>query len=87
MKYTVLLLAILLSGCTTTVPVSVKFPEAPAVLLESCKDLQPLKEDSKLSDVAKIVTLNYSSYYECATKHEGFIEWYKKQKQIFEGIK
>lgn len=85
MKYVVLLL--LLTGCSTTVPVTVKFPEAPQVLLESCKQLQQLSDEAKLSDVAKSVTINYTSYYECATKHEGFIEWYNKQKQLFEGIK
>lgn len=85
MKYIIPLL-ILLSGCTT-VPVTMKFPEAPEILLEPCKQLEQLPNDAKLSDVARSVTLNYSSYYECTTKHEGFIEWYRKQKQIFEGIK
>jgi hypothetical protein len=82
MKYLILLL--LLTGCSTVVPVSVKFPEAPQILLEECQPLEQLGEEAKLSDVAKSVALNYSLYYECATKHEGFIEWYKKQKQIFE---
>lgn len=86
MKYVFILMISLLTGCTT-VPVVMKFPEAPSVLLEPCKLLEQLPNDAKLSDVAKSVTLNYSSYYECTTKHEGFIEWYKKQKQIFEGIK
>jgi hypothetical protein len=81
------MILLLLTGCSTTVPVKVKFPEAPSVLLEPCKPLEQLSNDAKLSDVARSVTLNYSSYYECTTKHEGFVEWYKKQKQIFEGIK
>lgn len=86
MKYSLLFL-LLLSGCSTVVPITAKFPEAPTVLLESCKQLQTLNNDSKLSDVAKSVTFNYTLYYECATKHESFVEWYHKQKQIFEGIK
>lgn len=85
MKY--LIIALLLTGCSTTVPVTVKFPEAPAILLEPCSSLQELNNESKLSDVAKSITLNYSLYYDCTTKHEGFVEWYKKQKQIFEGMK
>lgn len=84
MKY--LLIAILLSGCSA-VPVSQKFPEAPAQLLEKCQELKRLDDDAKLSDVAKTVTINYSSYYECAAKHDAFIEWYYVQKKIFESLK
>jgi hypothetical protein len=37
--------------------------------------------------VAKIVSSNYSSYYECAVKIDAWIEWYNVQKTIYEGIK
>jgi hypothetical protein len=85
MKY--LLLVLLLTGCSTTVPVTAKFPEAPKYSLQACPQLQLLKEGSKLSDVATTVTINYSTYYECAVKTDAWIEWYQIQKQIFEGIK
>ena len=85
MKY--LLLALLLSGCSTTVPVIAKFPEVPDRLLQKCPQLEMLKDESKLSDVAKTVTINYSTYYECAVKNDAFIEWYQIQKHIFEGMK
>ena len=85
MKY--LLLVLLLTGCSTTVPVTAKFPEAPKYSLQTCPQLQLLKEGSKLSDVATTVTINYSTYYECAVKTDAWIEWYQIQKQIFEGIK
>jgi hypothetical protein len=85
MKY--LLLILLLTGCSTTVPVTAKFPEAPKYSLQACPQLQLLKEGSKLSDVATTVTINYSTYYECAVKTDAWIEWYQIQKQIFEGIK
>ena len=75
----------MLAGCsTTTVPVKAKFPDIPNKLLEPCPQLQQLKEDAKLSDVSKTVTVNYTTYYECATKHDGIIEWYKVQRIIFE---
>jgi len=85
MKY--LLLVLLLTGCSTTVPVTAKFPEASKYSLQACPQLQLLKEGSKLSDVATTVTINYSTYYECAVKTDAWIEWYQIQKQIFEGIK
>jgi hypothetical protein len=82
MKY--LLIVLLLAGCSTTVPVSRKFPEVPNTLLEKCADLKLLNNDAKLSDITKTVTLNYSTYYDCSVKHNGWIEWYSVQKKIFE---
>jgi hypothetical protein len=88
MKYCIaLLLLISLTGCSTTVPVVAKFPEVPKLLLTKCPNLQELAADAKLSDVAKIVSSNYSSYYECAVKIDAWIEWYNVQKTIYEGIK
>jgi hypothetical protein len=57
------------------------------VLLTKCPNLQELNTDAKLSDVAKTITVNYSSYYECAVKMDAWIEWYSVQKIIYEGIK
>ena len=82
----ILLVMFLISGCTT-VPVTAKFPEVPNKILETCPDLKKLQDDAKLSDVAKTVTVNYSTYYECAVKHDAFVEWYKIQKKIYEDIK
>ena len=77
----------MLAGCSTTVPVTSKFPESPKYSLQSCPQLQLLKEGSKLSDVATTVTINYSTYYECAVKNDAWIEWYQIQKHIFESVK
>ncbi len=77
----------MLAGCSTTVPVTSKFPEPPKYSLQSCPQLQLLKEGSKLSDVATTVTINYSTYYECAVKNDAWIEWYQIQKHIFESVK
>ena len=86
-SYITFLLLILLTGCSTTVPVVAKFPEVPKILLTKCPNLQELSTDAKLSDVAKTITINYSSYYECAVKMDAWIEWYSVQKIIYEGIK
>ena len=83
MKYIVI--ALLLSGCSTVVPVTVKFPEPPGRgATAGCPVLQKLNNDAKLSDVATTVTVNYSTYYECAVKTDAWIEWYNIQKIIFE---
>ena len=76
-----------LTGCSTTVPVTVKFPEAPKSAMVPCPQLQQLNTDAKLSDVATTVSNNYSTYYECAVKNDAWIEWYQIQKNIFESVK
>jgi len=86
MKYLIILLA--LAGCSTTTPVARKFPEAPGnVAMTACPQLQKLQEDAKLSDITKTVTVNYGTYYECAVKTDAWIEWYQKQKIIFDQVK
>jgi hypothetical protein len=77
----------MLSGCSTTVPVTAKFPNAPEKLLAKCPQLEKLGNEVKLSDISKTVTTNYTTYYECAVKHDAFIEWYNIQKNIYESIK
>ena len=60
MKYLLLPIILILSACSTTVPVKRTFPEAPAVLLEKCAELRKVKENAQLSDVVKTVAENYS---------------------------
>jgi hypothetical protein len=85
MRY--LLIALLLSGCSTVVPVVAKFPEPPAKgAMTACPNLQKLTDGARLSDVANTVTVNYSTYYECAVKTDAWQEWYAIQKRIFEGV-
>ena len=78
---------LLLTGCATSVPVKMSFPEAPTVLMEKCPELKVLSEDAKLSDVAKTIAINYTTYYECALKVESWIGWYQAQKVIYESVK
>lgn len=86
MKLILILSVAVLTGCTA-VPVKRNFPEVPAQIMEKCPQLEKLKDDAKLSDVAKNVTNNYTTYYECAVKHDAFVEWYNTQKRIFESVK
>ena len=83
----IVVLVLVLTGCSTTVPVVAKFPDAPSRAMQVCPQLEQLKDDAKLSDVAKTVTNNYTTYYECAVKNDAWIEWYEVQKRIYEGIK
>ena len=79
-----IILAFLATGCSTVVPVTVKFPEVPDRLLVKCPQLEKLGNEPKLSDISKTVTINYTTYYECVVKHDAFVEWYKIQKDIFD---
>lgn len=85
MRY--LLLVLLLAGCTS-VPVARKFPDAPEQLLEKCPALKQIEtETTVFSVLTKTVVENYTTYHDCATKQEGWIEWYNTQRKIFEEVK
>jgi hypothetical protein len=86
MKYILLVLPLLLSGCFTTVPVKQKFPNAPAILLERCPQLMELPEDqNNIKNFMGIVIQNYGTYYQCAEKVQGWQEWYKENQKIMNG--
>jgi len=87
MKKLLLLTVILLAGCATSVPVERKFPDAPQELMEKCPELKQTEQTSKLSEVLKVVTENYSQYQECKLEVYTWIEWYSTQKQIFDSVK
>lgn len=82
-----LVLTLLLSGCST-VPVTQTWPEPPGLQsMQPCDPLQKLSADAQLSDVAKTVVTNYTSYYTCVVKLEAWQEWYQKQQAIYKGLK
>ena len=86
MKIISLLALALLTGCSTVVPVTVKFPDPPGELyLQSCPNLAKLKDQPKLSEISTTINVNYSSYYECKSKVDDWIIWYSGQKKIYEG--
>ena len=83
-----LLLVLLLTGCSTVIPVKAKFPEIPSELAVECPDLEKLPPDTKkLSEVISNVSENYSTYYECQARKEAWVEWYRNQKYIYENVK
>ena len=88
MRYIVIALAVFLTACSTPVPVARKFPEVPPMLLEKCPQLKTIDtETTVFSILTKTVVEKYTTYYYCAVKNDGLIEWYQKQKRIFEEVK
>jgi len=88
MRLFLVIVTLLLVGCSTTVPVTAKFPAAPNVLMEKCAPLKKLEgEQVSLVDLHTTVVHNYTSYHECSVKVEAWQEWYTSQKKIFEEVK
>jgi len=76
-----------LIGCSTIVPVTMKFPDAPEALLQPVPKLKPLDENKReLSDLLSNVNKNYGTYYINREKLIAWQEWYKSQKQIFADV-
>lgn len=85
MKIALLGLVSLLAACSTAVPVTQSFPDAPAILMEKCPELKIiLGEKVSIVDFTKTVSENYTTYYECSAKNNSWQEWYVKQKKIWD---
>lgn len=85
MKFLVLSLSVLLTGCATVVPVTAKFPDAPIILTQQCPDLNKIEGDKvAITEMLKVVVQNYTLYWECATKVDGWNKWYTEQKILFD---
>lgn len=81
MRYLVISLALFLTGCLSTAP---KFPEIPLELQTACPELKEASKDTQeLSKLLDVVVVNYSTYYECRVRVDAWLEWHKRQKQIF----
>jgi hypothetical protein len=87
MKLAIIPLVIFLSACSTVVPVKQKFPDAPVSLTEKCETLMKIEGDKvAITDMLKVIVKNYTMYYECSSKVEGWNEWYTEQKKIFDNV-
>ena len=84
MKYAIAVLALALSACSTVVPVKQEFPVAPSILMEKCPQLQKVDSDKgTMRAMLRVVIENYSLYYQCASKTQGWQDWYNEQKKIY----
>lgn len=83
-----IILAFLATGCSTAVPVKRTFPAAVDELKVSCPDLKEVPEGTtELSKTLDVVVQNYGQYKECQLKVDQWIDWYDKQKKIFNEVK
>ena len=84
MKYILIPVTLLLSGCWT-VPVVPDFPRLPepTTMNIACPELKPLKSDPTISDISNTLNINYHTYYECAVKVDSWNSWYKQQREIY----
>lgn len=79
---------LLLTGCATSVPVTMSFPQVPDALSKPCDLLLPLDPDKKdLTDLLENTTDNYAKAKECHAKSKAWLEWYETQRKIFEEVK
>ena len=80
-----LILALFLAGCSTSVPVKQKFPEADPFMMEPAPVLTTLPPDTtQLDQLISNSADNYGKYRELVKRYELWQEWYKKQKENFE---
>lgn len=83
MKTNLILATLILSGCTTTMPITTSFPTPPDVLMESCGPLNTInKEKVLLDEFLKTVLSNYEKYHMCADLVKNWQDWYKLQQTI-----
>ena len=70
-----------LTGCISTAP---KFPDLPNDIAQTCPELREAEKSPELSKLLDTVVQNYGTYYECRVKIDAFLEWHKKQKEIYD---
>jgi hypothetical protein len=82
-------LIVMITGCATSVPVTMNFPEVPKELTVPAGKLSPLDTNKKieLSDIIENANENAGKYYALREKYNAWIEWYASQRKVFDSIK
>jgi len=80
----VAILVIVLTGCaSTTVPVTMNFPEAPEPILMEPEKLDPLPEDAtEMTDLLENSTVNYGKHRELQLKYQQWQRWYDTHRRL-----
>lgn len=82
------LLAMVISGCAMLerfLPAKPKFPDAVKELTIPCPELKQIEGNQvAITELLKAVVNNYTLYYDCSMKNEGWNKWYLEQKKIYE---
>jgi hypothetical protein len=84
MKLYLILISILIAGCTT-LPAKPEWPRAPNV--GTCPELDIATTSDKLSDLLSTITTNYGKYHECAERVKAWQSWYTEQEKIYKESK
>ena len=88
MRIALLGIVSLLTACSTAVPLTQSFPQAPAVLMEKCPALKTIEgEKVSIVDFTRTVSENYTTYYQCSGRTDAWIDWYTQQKKIWDEIR
>lgn len=87
MRYLLLCLVLLLASCKS-IPERPTFPNAVPELMKKCEDLKKVEGDRvAITEMLKVVINNYTLYYECSAKVDGWQDWYNTQKKLYESAK
>jgi hypothetical protein len=87
MKLVIICIAFLIAGCTTPVPIAVKFPTPPDVLMQKCGPLNTIDKDQVLlSEFMQTVRSNYEKYHNCADLILEWQAWYNEQKVLYDNL-
>lgn len=82
------LLALGLSSCAMLerfMPAKPKFPDPIKELTVPCPELKQIEGNTvAITELLKAVVNNYTLYYDCSLKNEGWNKWYKEQREIYE---
>ena len=80
----VAIFVIVLTGCaSTTVPVTMNFPQAPEPLLLEPEKLDPLPEDAKeMTELLENSTVNYGRHRELQIKYLQWQRWYETNRRL-----
>lgn len=80
-------LILLLAGCSTTVPVKRRFPDADPAMMAPAPTLVTLPADT--ADLDQLLTNsaeNYGRYRSLVHQLEMWQEWYQRQRELFESV-
>ena len=79
------IILVLVTGCSTIVPVRETWPAAPLELLTPAVNLTPLAADKKeLSDLIENANNNFAQYYLLKDRFTAWQQWYNDQQKIYE---
>ena len=82
------ILCTFLLACTTTVPVTRKFPDAPELLMQPAPQLTPLPPNTtELSALINNANDNYLAYRALRERYEAWQQWYHAQRENFDSVK